>query len=235
MEGTSGLCQILYDLDVSFEQSASQVLTACGNMYKKDRIMNSVVDNYYLDAKDRIIIDKGRTWTRNANFEIFKKYVSTNPKIIITVRPIKEIIESLIFLNYKNFIPINQEKYENSLFEENASLIFDPLSGIFDIVNRNDADIIFIKYDDLVKSPQNTIKRIYSFLDLEVFNHDFENIQKTWHEDDTVYNLPGLHDVRAKIDKMVYNVELSDKILERCIVIDAMLEETINGFVCSSR
>lgn len=235
VEGTSGLCQILYDLNISFEESANQVLTACGNMYKKDRIMKSVVENYYLEANNKIIIDKGRNWTINANLDIFKKYVNDKPKLIVTVRPIKEIIESLVFLNYKNSIPIDQDRYEDSLFEEHSSLIFDPLAGIFDVVKRDDAEVLFVRYSDLVTDPQSIIKQVYSFLDLEEFNHDLFNIEKTWHEDDSVYNILGLHDVRPQVDKIVYNIELSDKTLERCVILDVMLEETINGFICSSR
>lgn len=230
VEGTSGLCQILWDINNSFDVSANQVFLASGTYYRKDRVIRSIVDSYYAEAKNKVIIDKNRNWTKSGNLNIYQRYIDSNPKIIVTIRPIEEIVKSFIYLN--NLSKSDQKKYENYLFDENNGLIFDPLSGIFDIVYNPDIKPLFIRYDDLILDTKNQIDRVYNFLNLESFNHNLSNIQKRWKEDDDVYNLPGLHDVRSEIQKRVYNIELSRKILEKCKMIDERLEDLINGFFC---
>jgi hypothetical protein len=48
--------------------------------------------------------------------------------------------------------------------------------------------------------------------------------------DVTVYNTPGLHDVRPTINKREYSVELSDDIIERCKFLNFVMEQAIENY-----
>ena len=68
--------------------------------------------------------------------------------------------------------------------------------------DSNDFDtFLFVDFDDLVGNTQHELDRIYEFLDLEPFKHDFANIVTMNPEDDSVYGLNGMHNVRKTIGK----------------------------------
>ena len=81
--------------------------------------------------------------------------------------------------------------------------------------------ILFVEYRDLVSSPRNTMKRIYNFLGEVEYEHNLdyiENFNVVADTDISYYNLPGLHDVRSKIEYQSKDPEevLPEEILERC-------------------
>jgi sulfotransferase len=59
--------------------------------------------------------------------------------------------------------------------------------------------MLFIKYEDLVKNPTKELTRIYNYLELPYFNHDFENIEQITQEDDAVYGIYGDHSIRKRL------------------------------------
>jgi hypothetical protein len=76
-----------------------------------------------------------------------------------------------------------------------------------------------IEYDDLINSPEETMKKIYDFLGEEYFNHNFENIENIHRENDqAVYGMADMHDVRSKLGKVSANPAdvLSENILAKC-------------------
>ena len=46
---------------------------------------------------------------------------------------------------------------------------------------------------------------VVNFLEIDKFDHDYENIQNVAPEDDRVYGLRGMHDVRKSISKRKIN------------------------------
>ncbi len=150
---------------------------------------------YYSATNRPIVIDKCRAWTSPANVEMLKHYVSPQPKIIVLTRNPADIVSSF-----------------NSLFERNGRHDF-YLSGMADEFNRNmistqmakDANdpetFLFVEFEDLLSETKTQLNRIYDFLKLEPFEHDLTNIVNMNPEDDSVYGLIGMHDVRRTIGK----------------------------------
>jgi len=124
-----------------------------------------------------------------------RKYVTPQPKIIVLTRNPAEIIDSF-----------------KSLFERNNRDDFDT-SGMADEFNRNmvgmqmakdanDPDtFLFVEFEDLIGNTQSELNRIYEFLDMKPFQHNLNNIVTINPQDDSVYGLQGMHDVRSTIGK----------------------------------
>ena len=49
------------------------------------------------------------------------------------------------------------------------------------------------------ENPEKEIKRVYEYLGLPHFQHDFKNVQQLTKEDDTVYGVYGDHTIRPEI------------------------------------
>jgi sulfotransferase len=59
--------------------------------------------------------------------------------------------------------------------------------------------MLFIKYEDLAKSPQKELDRIYQYLGLENFVHNFDKVEQITKEDDQVYGIFGDHTIKEKV------------------------------------
>jgi sulfotransferase len=77
--------------------------------------------------------------------------------------------------------------------------------------------LLMVEYDDLISSPNETLKKIYEFLDLDFYTHNFEKIENTHREIDDQWYLKDMHYVRDKLEKKSQKPEsiLSNDILNR--------------------
>jgi sulfotransferase len=63
--------------------------------------------------------------------------------------------------------------------------------------------MLFIRYEDLAKDPVPEMTKIYEYLDVPYFNHDFDNIEQITQEDDAVYGIYGDHRIRKKLEPLM--------------------------------
>ena len=63
----------------------------------------------------------------------------------------------------------------------------------------NDAKILFIKYEDLCLRPETEMIRVYQYLGIPFFKHNFDNIEQVTKEDDEVYGAFGDHQIRNEL------------------------------------
>ena len=57
----------------------------------------------------------------------------------------------------------------------------------------------FIKFEDFVKSPKKEMDKIYDYLEMERYDHDFKNVAQVTKEDDTVYGTYGDHTINPVV------------------------------------
>ena len=60
--------------------------------------------------------------------------------------------------------------------------------------------MLFIRYEDLCLYPEVTMLKIYNYLDIPFFKHDFENIEQVTKEDDEIYGVFGDHTIRKSLE-----------------------------------
>ena len=95
------------------------------------------------------------------------------------------------------------------------------LNGLLYAKHHNtDNTFLFINYIDLVENTESTIKKIYKFCNWKHFEHNFDNIVSKYKENDSVYNLNGMHDVHPSIKKPDSAIVLPQEIIDKCLYID---------------
>jgi sulfotransferase len=63
-----------------------------------------------------------------------------------------------------------------------------------------DSKMLFVKFEDLCLYPDAQMVRIYDYLGISYFKHDFDNIEQITKEDDEVYGAFGDHVIRTKLE-----------------------------------
>jgi len=193
------------------------------------KMVENVIDTYYEDVKEPVVIDKCRAWP--AHIDLIKQYITPDPKIICTVRHPLDILASFITLFHKdgglNFI--DKAMLKQGLFVTDdarchfmmnpGGIVWESMNALATAFRQNQTQYIhFIQYDDLVSDPKRVMQGIHSYLRLKPFEYDFENIvQKDREKDKEVYGLPTMHEVRQKIEKKSkhYSEVLSEEVINK--------------------
>ena len=185
-------------------------------------VMDNIFPNYYSSWNEKYIIDRS-VWGLDGNLKLLKKHIKNDLKFIILVRNVVEVLASFIRfakLNPKFFL---NQKGRNT--EERCDwLMNDPikrqLESIRNLIDNNE-DFLIIEYDDLLKNTKFHIDKIYDFLEIPKFNHDFTKIKQYEHNDisydDSVHG-GNMHELReGNVEKNNYDVRdfLSDSIIEK--------------------
>tara|TARA_R110000764_G_C10975052_1_gene379702 strand:+ start:502 stop:1320 length:819 start_codon:yes stop_codon:yes gene_type:complete len=220
-EGNSGLCQLTWDIHESCRGECAEYLSAnrksAGTI---NSILSALPSLYYKDVSNKYIFDKGKTWAATNNMELMRRYINKKPKIVVLIRPVMEVVKSLVNLQIKNGLA---DEIYNNLSHPQSSSILMPFNATLNALNSKSNEFLFVQYLDLVEHPEKTISKIYDFCDMPKFNHTFSNIKQLWKEDDSVYRLDGMHSVREKIEIDDYEVEISGVIKMRCNDMDEEL------------
>jgi len=164
---------------------------------------NAVTDKPY-------VIDKSRGWGVHYGF---LNSFHPEPKIICMVRDLRGIYASM----EKNFRKnqhmdsgiVDHSKLQGTTTEKRidlwavgqpVGLAIERLGQIFkEGINKK---MLFVRYEDLVKDPSSEMQKIYRYLELPSFAHDFDNIEQITAEDDSVYGIYGDHTIRKKLEPL---------------------------------
>jgi hypothetical protein len=188
---------------------------------RSTRLISKMIDNYYEDVEEPIIFDRSKLWGNPANLKMLKSSLGFNPKIIFTTRPVIEGLASFIAVNKSGALKAMNQfgfKKDESLdisdnicdFLMSSGREFPRALESLNCIDDSSNNGIFhvVKYEDLLSNPEETMKKIYEFLEIDVFNHDFNNIKRieTYNEDKA--GLPeDLHKVRQVLGKSDIKVE----------------------------
>ena len=197
------------------------------NLIKSEVFVSSFMDNFYKDVEKPVIIDRDKAWGTPSNLNLIKHFITPNPKIIFTVRDILEIIASFVQMNptwLKN--EINQRGYYTSNYRSSQDMLCDHIMSTNHDMDKsllslssafypeNNGMFHIVEYSDLVFNPEETMSKIYNFLELPYYQHDFNNIKKIEVDNDENVGLPkNLHDIRESLSQSSTDLDiLSDYI-----------------------
>jgi sulfotransferase len=233
----SGPSSPVVNMMVTLEQEISndELFLAYPKPEQAGKIISSIIENYYSDVDSTSIIDKNRSWVTRIHY--IEGYFGIEPKILCPVRNMDEILTSFIAMHRRNrfnetekinFIDEMLIKNNIPLNDENRCQFLSGPNGVVGqsygaiqqaIMEGKEKYLHFIEYDDLINSPEETMRKIYEFLGEEYFEHDFSKLENVHKENDTsVYGLPDMHDVRSELSKVSINPNeiLPESILEKC-------------------
>lgn len=197
-EGNSAVCQLMWDMQTSCQTAASEQLAANNRHATQDSLVAAIPAIYYRDVTATHIVDKCRSWTLPANMDMLRRYIPNRPRVIVLVRPIDEIIASFVALRRANGW---QGDPELGLLEAGSEPIMRSLDGVESAKASGSDEFLFIEYADLVDSAREVLAAVYEFCGWEQFTHDLDHIVNPHPENDAVYGLLGMHDIRPIISR----------------------------------
>jgi len=179
-------------------------------------VLLSIMEGMYKFADAPNIVDKSRAWPHPHNIELLKDILPEAPRFVALVRDLPSVLASFISLIEahpetvsfvdrelsKRGFPITNANRCEMLFSSGGTVheAWYTLKAAFDAGYEN----LFhtVEYDDLCADPSKTLEGVYAFLGIEPIAHDFSSIINKTPEDDRVYDLPGMHDVRPQVAKI---------------------------------
>lgn len=190
------------------------------------RVLNGILNNYHSTDKS-LIIDKGRGWL--SLIEMVEFITDSTPKIIVPVRNLSEILSSFEKL-WRNSTGQSQwvfekEDYFKSQTVEGRCDIWSNMAQpvglaynrVKDAITRGYKDkLLFLEFDELTTQPHQSLHKVYDYLELPYFEHNFNNIQQYTAEDDEgTHRIPNLHKIKPRVIPVPHD---SDKILGNNLV-----------------
>jgi len=175
-------------------------------------LLKSGLYGFYEPLTDKpYVVEKCRGW--GSEYDFINAF-DPNPKIICMVRDIRAIYSSLEkkyrknplvdhhIANWGNLTGTTTDKRINT-WSSNPP-IGPSMDRLYQILIQGiHKNILFVKFEDLCLDPKNEMNRIYEYLELPYYEHDFENIQQTTQEDDKWYGIFGDHTIRGKLSPVV--------------------------------
>lgn len=226
------VCDLIFNVENYIINS--QEYHSWTNQKGKDAICQSIISNFYQHREEKFIIDKCRYWGTPYNLNLIRRYITEDIKILCPVRPILEVLTSFISLFDKHkdrniFVDNNITSNQRFVYRDLNDARCDELMSLNGPIDKalfslsqckleENKDIFhIIDYNDLIFDTKGTIKKIYDFLEIKYFDHSFENISPIDEINHEYYNLPSLHEVRSKIDKISKNPSdvLSDYVIKK--------------------
>jgi sulfotransferase len=212
----SDVLELLYTLEDKIPTLQSYKAGLFSKNYES--LMRELVGSFYLPTDASVVIDKNRGWGTPYNFTNLSPYLNVNGKVILTMRPILEVLASYVRVTKESekvtgFNPFFNKDYWGANYRNKEDAFVDMLMApheeidrcIYSVANllENHGDRTHVVwYDDLVFEPEKTLKSIYDFLDLEAYPHNFTNLKPIdVYDDYNAYGVIGLHNIRQKIEK----------------------------------
>lgn len=214
---TSGVLELLYaarnnySSDSSFKAQDPQLMKKGFLNFCNQGVMgffNALTDKPY-------VLDKSRGW---GYYYDFLNSFYPNPKVICMVRDPRDIYASME-KNHRKYPELSSSLVNEGtmtgitteqridIWKENppVGLAFTRLYQI--IKEGNDKHIHFIKFETFCKSPKKEMEKLYNYLELPYFEHDFNNIEQITEEDDKIYGIFGDHIIKNKLEYVPSNAK----------------------------
>ncbi len=152
-----------------------------------------------------------KTRGASAHYRWFEAFMPEKPKMICMVRDLRSILSSMekIFRrNSENHSPIvdhgemkgtsTSKRVGIWLNSPPVGLALERLRQCFqEGINR---EMLILRAEDLTSSPTEVMRKLYAYLKMDPYSHDFDHVEQSITEDDSIYGLThDLHTIRQKI------------------------------------
>jgi len=178
----------------------------------------------YSDKPNLCIKTRGGT----IHYRWFEAFMGEKPKMICMIRNLKSVFASMEKIYRKNqihhqAIQNHAEMKGTTTAKRIDSWCASPPIGLAlerlqqTIQEGINKDVLYIRAEDLTSYPDRELKKVYEYLGLEHFKHNFDNVEQTIKEDDSVYGLTSdLHTIKNKVEPLTpdYNDVLGKQICD---------------------
>lgn len=166
---------------------------------------SSGIHGYASSLTDKkYFLDKGRGW--GVYIRWVEEFLPYTPKMICMVRDLRDVFCSMEKNYRKNLnkdLLVDWAELKNTTvnkridFWANGVPVGIALERLESVLQMKDEHkFLFIRYEDFCLYPEREIARVYNYLDIPFFEHNFDYIPQLTHEDDTPHNGFGDHIIR---------------------------------------
>jgi sulfotransferase len=213
---TSGLLELIFGARLNYTNSAEFRAQETSLMKKAFLAFSRAgMEAYFQALTDKpYILDKSRGW--GVHFDLLSLIFDDEPRIICMVRDLRQILASMekkFRQNPERHRPI--ENHNNltgttTLKRVVAHLQTPPvglaLDRLAEIHQRGwNKKILFVRYEDLAAHPKQTMQKVYGYFGISEYVHDFNEVAQVTQEDDQAYGIPGLHEIRPKVEPLIHD------------------------------
>jgi len=206
---TSGVLELTYGARANYtnspefkaqdsEEMKSGFLHFC--RYGIEGFFSAITDKPY-------VIDKSRGW--GIHYDFLNSFYP-GAKVIVMVRDLRGVFASM----EKNF---RKSQHKDSGLVNHGELTGTTTPKRIDIWAQSqpvglaierlqeiltqglDKHMLFVKFEDFTENPAKEVKRIYEYLGVPEYEHDFKNVEQITQEDDSVYGIYGDHTIKPEI------------------------------------
>jgi sulfotransferase len=212
---TSGVLELVFGARANYTaspefkaQDANQMKNGFTNFCNKGMqgFFEAITDKKY-------VVDKSRGW--GIHYSLLNE-IYPNPKIIVMVRDLREIITSMEkkfrkhqllhdpIINHSTMSGTSTHKrMRDWLNSQPVGLAVERIGEIHH--QKLHKNMMFVRYEDLLTYPNEIMDSIYKYLEIENYKHDFNNIEQITVEDDSIYGIYGDHNIKNKLEPVKYD------------------------------
>jgi sulfotransferase len=210
---TSGLLELVFGARLNYTNSAEFKAQDDAAMKKAFLAFSRAgMEAYFQALTDKpYVLDKSRGW--GVHFDLLSLIFGEEPKVICLVRDLRQILASM----EKKFrqTPDKHRPIENhanlsgtTTFKRAMLHLQTPpvglaLDRLVEIHQRGwNKKVLFVRYEDLTAQPKQVLQKVYAYLGVPEFEHNFQEVAQVTQEDDQAYGIPGLHEIRPKVEPL---------------------------------
>ena len=186
-----------------------------------NNVMDEVYNLYYKHWNYKVIIDRGPVCTPG-NLRVMQKHFKQPIRCVVLVRNLLDVLASYIkwFETEPTAFPNQFKTIEEKLSQimhKNGAVAKELMS--IQYLLKHPELAVFIKYDDLVINPEKELRKVYTFLNLPYYQHQFTNLNQIivngLQYNDSIVG-KNMHTIRTEKIMKVEN-EYKNKIPERFV------------------
>lgn len=203
---TSGVLQIVKPILTGWDKIAE--FKANANELNKKDLISGIFSQYYSQNEVTHVFDKCRAWP--SEIETLEWALNVKPKIILCVRDVRDILsswENMYRRDKSNGKPTPGEQANPAAFQNIESRCDfwargeSPLGSAFNVMmdarHRGfSSNMYYFEFEKWTKNPSAEFGKLYEWLGIENFQHDFNNVKQTVKEKDEYYGYSDLHTIK---------------------------------------
>lgn len=205
---TSGVLPLLLTIRNNWNKISA--FAAVRNEPAKLRVLQSVLHSFYADIERPVVFDKNRAWS--SHFEMLETILGYKPKMLITVRDVRDVLASFEKL-WRKESRTGQTPQEKAFPQEfktitgRCDVMMKSSQPVGDAYNRMKDSFLrghkdhmhIIEFEKLTTQPKQVMRDVYEFLGEPYFQHNFDEVEQTTKEDDYFHGFTDLHTIRKEV------------------------------------
>lgn len=193
VSSSSPLCNTLYHSERLWSEQVA--LEANPNPVGVNTVLRSIIPAFYANRNESLIVDKAFTWGTPDNLANLVRFAPNEPKFIVMDRDRSEVRASLERLMANN---------PSARLSSPDQMLRRCEASFNNLTKAMPENCVVVHYDELVSDTATVLHRIYSFFGMPDYEHQLTDIRNSSSDDDGVWGVSQMHEVRPEIRKLAY-------------------------------